>query len=138
MVPVLTRRGEGAARFKQGLGFSSANFDSKNASERGSPLLYSTSSSLLTEERENRQPAGVSERENKHSRKQSRSRERHSRRRSRSKERYRERDRDRDRDMDRDRERRRSRSESDSDGGSRRRWSSIHWGRAERESEMRG
>ncbi|XP_050120644.1 uncharacterized protein LOC126598330 [Malus sylvestris] len=157
----LTRRGEGAARFKQGLGFSSANSDSENASERGSALPYSTSSSFLSkfvkasspkkeselqkqaqiesiqnklkrkkanaaEERENRQPARVSERESRHSRKRSRSRsrsrERHSRRRSRSRERYRERDRDRDR--DRDRERRRMRSESDSDGGRRRRWRS--------------
>ncbi|CAN6717885.1 unnamed protein product [Malus baccata var. baccata] len=147
----LTRRGEGAARFKQGLGFSSANSDSENASERSSALPYSTSSSFLSkfvkasspkkeselqkqaqiesiqnklkrkkgnaaEERENRQPARVSERENRHSRKRSRSRERHLRRRSRSRERYRERD--------RDRERRRMRSESDSDGGRRRRWRS--------------
>ncbi|KAB2633419.1 hypothetical protein D8674_029666 [Pyrus ussuriensis x Pyrus communis] len=44
----LTRRGEGAARFKQGLGFSSANSDSENASERGSALPYSTSSSFLS------------------------------------------------------------------------------------------
>ncbi|KAM1186303.1 hypothetical protein ACFXTH_015437 [Malus domestica] len=151
----LTRRGEGAARFKQGLGFSSANSDSENASERSSALPYSTSSSFLSkfvkasslkkeselqkqaqiesiqnklkrkkadaaEERENRQPARVSERENRHSRKRSRSRsrsrERHLRRRSRSRERYRERD--------RERERRRMRSESDSDGGRRRRWTS--------------
>ncbi|KAM1377488.1 hypothetical protein ACFX2F_039086 [Malus domestica] len=147
----LTRRGEGAARFKQGLGFSSANSDSENTPVRGSALAYSTSSSFLSkfvkasspkkeselrnqaqiesiqnklkrkrpdaaEEREEKQPARVSQRDNKHSRKRSRSRsrERHSRRRSRSRERHRERDRVRER-------RKRSRSGSDSDGGRRRR-----------------
>ncbi|KAM1681886.1 hypothetical protein ACFX1S_039361 [Malus domestica] len=163
----LTRRGEGAARFKQGLGFSSANSDSENTPVRGSALAYSTSSSFLSkfvkasspkkeselrnqaqiesiqnklkrkrpdaaEEREEKQPARVSQRDNKHSRKRSRSRsrsrsrERHSRRRSRSRERHRERDRDRER-------RKRSRSGSDSDGGRRRRGRSRSRSRSPRD-----
>ncbi|XP_048445953.1 splicing regulatory glutamine/lysine-rich protein 1 [Pyrus x bretschneideri] len=151
----LTRRGEGAARFKQGLGFSSANSDSENTPVRGSALAYSTSSSFLSkfvkasspkkeselrnqaqiesiqnklkrkrpdaaEEREEKQPARVSQRENKHSRKRSRSRsrERHSRRRSR-----RRRGRSRSRSWsprDRRKERRRSRSSSPRERGSER------------------
>ncbi|KAM0982533.1 hypothetical protein ACFX2I_015403 [Malus domestica] len=144
----LTRRGEGAARFKQGLGFSSANSDAENASERGSALPYSTSSSFLSKfvkasspkkESELQKQAQIESIQNKLKRKKANAAEerenrqparvserenRHSRKRSRSRERHsirRSRSRERYRERDRGRERRRMRSESDSDGGRRRR-----------------
>ncbi|KAM5570579.1 luc7-like protein 3 [Rosa sericea] len=143
----LTRRGEGAARFKQGLGFSSAKSDSENAPARGSAVAYTSSSSFMSKFVKASSPSKTTELEkqaqiqsiqNKLKRKKpeelageeekrpprvserdkrSRSRERDSRHRSRSRERYR----DRDRDRERRRRRRRSRSGSESDGDRRRR-----------------
>ncbi|KAL6181524.1 hypothetical protein ACLB2K_048179 [Fragaria x ananassa] len=142
----LTRRGEGAARFKQGLGFSSSKSDSENAPARGSALAYSSSSSFMSKFVKASSPSKTSglEKEaqiqsiqNKLKRKKPeelageeekrrpRVSDRDSRKRSRSRERHsRHRSRSRERHSDRDRERRRrrrSRSGSASDGGRRRR-----------------
>ncbi|KAL6183201.1 hypothetical protein ACLB2K_044612 [Fragaria x ananassa] len=144
----LTRRGEGAARFKQGLGFSSAKSDSENAPARGSALAYSSSSSFMSKFVKASSPSKTSELEkqaqiqsiqSKLKRKKPEElageeekrrprvseRDRDSRKRSRSRERHsRHRSRSRERHSDRDRERRRrrwSRSGSKSDDGGRRR-----------------
>jgi hypothetical protein len=125
----LTRKGEGAARFKQGLGFSSSSVSDNAPPSKGSAL--SSSSSFLSsfvrasspsqlqkqshlesiQNKLKKKPTSTSEQQqqqhHKHSRVSEKSdgdRERHSRRRSRSRERHR----DRDRDRDRDRKRRRS------------------------------
>ncbi|KAL6178159.1 hypothetical protein ACLB2K_049678 [Fragaria x ananassa] len=141
----LTRRGEGAARFKQGLGFSSAKSDSENAPARGSALAYSSSSSFMSKFVKASSPSKTSELENqaqiqsiqnKLKRKKPEEleekrrprvseRDRDSRKRSRSRERHsRHRSRSREKHSDRDKERRwrrRSMSGSESDGGRRRR-----------------
>ncbi|XP_050377994.1 uncharacterized protein LOC126795194 [Argentina anserina] len=131
----LTRRGEGAARFKQGLGFSSAKSDSESVPARGSALAYTSSSSFMSKFVKASSPGKTSELEkqaqvqsiqNKLKRKKTEElageedkrrarvseRDRDSRRRSRSRERQsrhrsRSRSRERYRDRERDRERRR-------------------------------
>lgn len=127
----LTRKGEGAARFKQGLGFS-ASASNDDVPKPGSVLASSSSflskfvkassSATPSESEKQAQVQSVHDKLKKKpssesrvssrdkSRRRSRSRERHreSRRRSRS----RERQRYRDRDSDRERGRRRSRSVS--------------------------
>ncbi|KAL4633917.1 hypothetical protein ACB092_04G158100 [Castanea dentata] len=125
----LSRKGQGAARFKQGLGFSS---ESKAPPSRGSALpsassflssfVRASSPSKASELEKQAQLESIqnklkkkptSDKQEKHSRAsektdrdRDRDRDRHSRRRSRSRERHR--DRDRDRDRDRERKRRRS------------------------------
>ncbi|CAL2261563.1 unnamed protein product [Prunus armeniaca] len=131
----LTRRGEGAARFKQGLGFSSASTDSEKPPARGSALPYSSSSFLSKfvkasspkKESELQKQAQIESIQNKLKRKKpdlaeeeeekqpprvSHRESKHSRKRSRSRSRERHsrrrsrsRERHRDRDRDRDRER---------------------------------
>ncbi|ONI08480.1 hypothetical protein PRUPE_5G180400 [Prunus persica] len=131
----LTRRGEGAARFKQGLGFSSASTDSENPPTRGSALPYSSSSFLSKfvkasspkKESELQKQAQIESIQNKLKRKKSDLAEeeeekqpprvshresKHSRKRSRSRSRERHsrrRSRSRERHRDRDRERERDR-----------------------------
>ncbi|BFG32640.1 hypothetical protein CerSpe_189140 [Prunus speciosa] len=156
----LTRRGEGAARFKQGLGFSSASTDSENPPARGSALPYSSSSFLSKfvkasspkKESELQKQAQIESIQNKLKRKKpdlaeeeekqpprvSHRESKHSRKRSRSRERHsrrrsRSRERHRDRDRDRERRRRRSRSGSDSDGGRRQRGRSRSRSRSPRD-----
>lgn len=152
----LTRRGEGAARFKQGLGFSSAKSASENAPARGSAL---SSSSLMSKFVKASSPSKTSELEkqaqiqsiqNKLKRKKPDpapaqeeeekqpprvpERNRHSRKRSRSRERHsRHRSRSRERHRARDRRRRR-RSGSESNGDRRRRTPSPRNRREERRS----
>lgn len=135
----LTRRGEGAARFKQGLGFSSASTDSEKPPVRGSALPYSSSSFLSKfvkasspkKESELQKQAQIESIQNKLKRKKpdlaeeeeekqpprvSHRESKHSRKRSRSRSRERHsrrrsrsRERHRDRDRERDRDRDRDR-----------------------------
>ncbi|KAK8530742.1 hypothetical protein V6N13_030686 [Hibiscus sabdariffa] len=131
----LTRKGEGAARFKRGLGFSSADDQYDAVPQRGSAFV-SSSSSFLTSFVRASSPTTASklekesqlqsiqnklkkkpEREARVSERNSleRDRDKHSRRRrSRSRERRRRRSRSRSRSPRRDRSRRRSRSRSKS------------------------
>lgn len=135
----LTRKGEGAARFKQGLGYSSTttNKDSSAFPTRGSALSSSLQSSFVrasspsnTSEFEKQAQLETiqnklkkkptpntsersEERSSRVSRDSHRDKDRISRRRSRDRDRDRGRDRDRDRDRNRDRDRdRRSRRRS--------------------------
>lgn len=144
----LTRKGEGAARFKQGLGFGSGSNHDNNFPVRGSALPSSSSSFLSSfvrasspsktsefekeaqlkniqsklRKKPDREPslARVSERLYGDSRRnRSKSRERDTRRMRRSTSIDRDRDKDRDRDRDRDK-RRKSRSDSNEDRRKRR------------------
>lgn len=150
----LTRKGEGAARFKQGLGYSSTttNKDSSAFPTRGSALSSSLQSSFVrasspsnTSEFEKQAQLETiqnklkkkptpntsersEERSSRVSRDSHRDKDRISRRRSRDRDRDRGRDRDRDRNRDRDRDRRsrrRSRSRSVSDDERKRRRDKI-------------
>ncbi|KAF3450137.1 hypothetical protein FNV43_RR06217 [Rhamnella rubrinervis] len=144
----LTRKGEGAARFKQGLGFSNTT-NIESGPLRGSALPSSSSSFLSnfvkasspTKALELQKQAQLESIQNKLKKKEKRSPkreeekhelkapqrdERYSRRRSRSREshrrrRSRSRERYREKKRDKDRDRRRSRSWSDPDDGRRRR-----------------
>ncbi|KAL7192054.1 hypothetical protein ACSBR2_023993 [Camellia fascicularis] len=137
----LVRKGEGAARFKQGLGFSSTNATHNVVPARGSALPSSSASSFLSSFVKASSPTKVSEFEkqaqlqtiqnklkkkpqttsqthqsSRVSRDSDRDRDRHSRRRRRSPEergsRHRRRSSSRDRDRDRDIERERDRERS--------------------------
>lgn len=130
----LTRKGEGAARYKQGLGFSSAATNSGEPPARGSALLSSSSSflstfvkasapskapeivdrqsqlasiqnKLRTKKEKQRSPSREARVSRRRSRSRSRSRERERERDHRSRRRSRSRERRRDGDRDRDRDR---------------------------------
>ncbi|KAL5544332.1 hypothetical protein UlMin_008116 [Ulmus minor] len=126
----LTRRGEGAARFKQGLGFSGASNSGNSPPARGSALV-SSSSSFLSSFVKASSPSKTSEFEkqaqiesiqNKLKKKKDKTspRREEEERRPRVSQRERERNSRRRRSRSRER-RRRSRSRSDSDGYRRRR-----------------